>query len=516
MLDEMHGPPWVADTLRSQPTDNEPIAISPDDSRYDSLLDGYNHRFRAQPSSILVARNTEQVLRAVQDAVDSGRRIVARSGGHSFEDLASSADIELLLDLSQMAAVDFDSAAGAFVIEPGAKLGDVYRTLFTRWGVTIPGGSCMAVSAGGHVAGGGYGHLSRRYGLVADHLYALEIVVVDAAGQAQVVVATREPDDPHRDLWWAHTGGGGGNFGVVTRYWLRSPNVDSRDPAQLLPQAPSSSLRRTVAWSWETVSEAHFTKLMTQYCQWYEANSAPDSKFAPLWSVLHLGHRSGPEFWLTAVIDASVPNARALLDEHVDGATAGLPAIPVLDTVQDIGWLTQLGWPPDEVYGRYKHKAGDLRSRYDDRQLAAIWRHLSSSDYTNPAAFFALNGYGCQVNAVASADCAIAQRDSILTAVYSTGRWESAAEDETHLGWVREFYRDVYAGAGGVPVPNAVSDGSYINYADVDLADPTLNTSGLAWHDLFYKDNYPRLQAVKSRYDPTNVFHHALSVQLPG
>ncbi len=60
-----------------------------------------------------------------------------------------------------------------------------------------------------------------------------------------------------------------------------------------------------------------------------------------------------------------------------------------------------------------------------------------------------------------------------------------------------------------------MSNGSYINYPDVDLADPALNTSGVPWYELYYRDNYPRLQRIKARWDPRNVFHHALSIQPP-
>jgi aclacinomycin oxidase len=66
-----------------------------------------------------------------------------------------------------------------------------------------------------------------------------------------------------------------------------------------------------------------------------------------------------------------------------------------------------------------------------------------------------------------------------------------------------------------VPVPNEYNDGSYINYPDADLADPAWNTSGVPWTTLYYKENYPRLQQVKKRYDPRNTFHHRLSIELP-
>jgi aclacinomycin oxidase len=85
-------------------------------------------------------------------------------------------------------------------------------------------------------------------------------------------------------------------------------------------------------------------------------------------------------------------------------------------------------------------------------------------------------------------------------------------DDARNLAWVRAFYRDLFADTGGVPVPGGVSDGAFINHPDVDLADPEWNTSGVPWHTLYYKDNYPRLQRIKARWDPRNVFHHALSI----
>ena len=69
------------------------------------------------------------------------------------------------------------------------------------------------------------------------------------------------------------------------------------------------------------------------------------------------------------------------------------------------------------------------------------------------------------------------------------------------------------AGTGGVPAPGERTDGALINHPDADLADPALNTSGVPWSTLYYKENYPRLQRVKAEWDPRDVFHHALSIR---
>jgi aclacinomycin oxidase len=93
--------------------------------------------------------------------------------------------------------------------------------------------------------------------------------------------------------------------------------------------------------------------------------------------------------------------------------------------------------------------------------------------------------------------------------------WADPTQDDEHIAWVRAFYSDLYAESGGVPAPNDATDGSYINYPDIDLADPALNTSGTPWYTLYFGDNYPRLQHIKQCYDPGDVFRHPLSVRLP-
>jgi FAD binding domain/Berberine and berberine like len=497
-----------------------PVTVAADDPRYENLVEGYNHRFVGKPDYIRMVSTTAQVVDAVSEAVADGKRIAVRSGGHCFEDFTSSPEIQVLIDLSHLNKVYYDERYRAFAVEGGAKLGEVYRTLYDGWGVTIPAGTGFDVGVGGHITGGGYGHLSRRDGLVVDHLYAVEVVVVDESGKARVVVGTREPDDPNHDLWWAHTGGGGGNFGVVTRFWLRSPDVDSDDPSDLLPKAPATMRRRDVMWPWESMTEESFTRLLRNYCTWFEQNSAPDSPYASLWTNLIVTHRSATMFGLTTVIDDGVPDAERLLDAQLAAISEGVGVDPVMNTEQVGAWMSK--WMvsytfPNDPNARYKNKAAYLRKGLTERQLAVLYRYLSGddSDYVNPMACLLLTAFGGKVNSVAPDATAIPQRDSILKAMYSTGFWLTPDEDETHIAWVREYYREIYAETGGVPVPDETSDGSYISYPDVDLADPEWNTSGVPWHTLYYKENYPRLQEVKRRYDPRDIFRHALSIGLP-
>jgi aclacinomycin oxidase len=494
-------------------------SIKPGDPRYDSMLRGDNFRFVGQPDEVRVVSSSDQVAAAVTDAMRSGRQIAVRSGGHCFENFTADPSIKLLLDLSPLDSVSFDAQRGAFAVEPGATLGRVYSTLYKNWGVTIPAGGCPEVGAGGHFAGGGYGPLSRRYGSVVDHLYGVEVVVAGADGKARTVVATRESNDPNNDLWWAHTGGGGGNFGVVTKYWLRSAGATGNNPSKLLPPAPAEMLGWLVDWVWdEHMTEEAFSTLVRNFGTWHERNSAPGAPENAIYAVFLLPNKASGSVQVVVQMDAGVPNAQGMLTDFITAVNAGSGLTPAVSTGVTMPWLHMTTWAGDGEGGdkttrRYKLKAGYLRRSYADAQLATIYNYVSNAAF--PSSGMLLVGYGGQVRAIAPGATANAQRDVVMKAVFQT-YWADESDDSANLAFIRAFYRDVYAETGGVPVPNDVSDGSYINYPDNDLADPAWNTSGVPSSTLYYKDNYPRLQQVKAHWDPRNVFHHALSIELPG
>ena len=503
----------------------DPAVIKPGDIRYDSMLRGDNFRFVGRPDEVRVVTSTEDVVRAVSDAVRAGKRVAVRSGGHCFEDFTADPGIKVLLDMSQMNAVGYDPVLKAFSIQPGARLGEVYTTLFKGWAVTLPAGGCPDVGAGGHFTGGGYGPLSRRYGSVVDHLYAVEVVVVGADGThgadgaVRAVVATREPDDPHRDLWWAHTGGGGGNFGVVTRFWFRSPGAVGDDPAKLLPPVPGEMLFWLVEWPFDAgMTKDAFSTILRNFGVWHEQNSAPGAPGNGLYAILEIGNRQTGRLLMAIQADAGLPDIGTMVQDFVKTVNAGSGVTPTVDQGGVLPWLHMVTWPGDGEGGdklnrRYKTKAAYLKKSYTDDQLAAVYAGLT--DPKAPAGTgMLLIGYGGQVQAVAPDATALAQRDVVMKAVFSA-TWLLEQDDATNVEWVREFYRDIYATTGGVPVPNAVNDGSYINYPDSDFADPAWNTSGVPWSSLYYQGNYPRLQQVKAKWDPRNVFRHALSIELP-
>jgi hypothetical protein len=489
------------------------VTIGPDDPRYADLAVRHrNDRHIQRPRCFHVVRDTEETVAAVTDAVRRGLRVAVRSGGHSLENSVGEDPESVVIDMSEMNRVRFDPLRGAFMVESGAELGSLQRTLYLNWGVTAPVGYCPTVCAGGHVMGGGYGALSRAHGSVVDHLEAVEVVVVDAVGRAHAVVAAR--GGPHEDLWWAHTGGGGGNFGVVTRYWLRSPDRGGDDPTMLLPRPPASLRGGTALWSWDDLTPDSFHRLMNNHAEWHEKHSGPDSPFTTLSSTLMVSGRTARRNPADVLVHAQVDGSRAMLDSYLNAVSASVGGRR--RTAEPVPWLSAavpLDTPRNGAeYDRYKGKAGYLRRGFRPAQVDTVYRHLSAGPPTVDLARLWLVSYGGRVNAVDPTATALVQRDSILKAAY-TATWSRPEDDAANLAWIRRFYRDVYAETGGVPVPDDVNDGSYINYPDTDLADPDWNTSGVPWHHLYYKENYPRLQRVKRDWDPLDTFRHTLSVR---
>ncbi|HEV7241729.1 MAG TPA: FAD-binding protein [Thermoanaerobaculia bacterium] len=471
------------------------------DPRYSTLVRGFNLRWVGHPSYIQVCGDTKQVVRTVQDAVDRGLRITVRSGGHCYENFAVGNDGGVIVDMAPMNRVYYDDARGAYCIEAGATLWNVYWNLYKEYGRAIPGGSCYSVGAGGHITGGGYGLLSRKHGLVIDWLTAVEIVHVDEAHRAAARIVDAHGSESERDLLWANQGGGGGNFGIVTRFWFDS-----------LPEAPPSAWIVNLAWNWDGMDQHQFTALVERYGQFFAENSQPGSAYEGLFALFHLTHKAASQIVLTAQYVGNEPRR---LNEFVDfmhgdprvtRAVAQTHAIgrhyfPLNTTeIRELPWLyaTQT-FDGSGANQRGKYKSAYMIKPFPQSQIDVMWKYLTDG-FTNAQALLQVDSYGCEINRVASDATAIPQRSSILKPQYQT-YWTTEAETEENLRWINDFYVAMYGDAG--PRPDGTMDGCYVNYPDCDLKD---------WQFLYYLGNYPRLRKAKREWDPHDVFHHAQSI----
>jgi len=195
------------------------ITVTQQDPRYQTLKKSRNLRMPASDadfaSRIELCETASDTAEALQRIVSAGLRPTVRCGGHCYEDFVVNNPGGAILDFSLLQESPSGEDGARYRINPGKQLGDIYLDLYKRYGVTIPAGTCYSVGAGGHISGGGYGVLSRLHGLTTDWVSAVDILTVDANGK----VIQRRVDKQHDpDLFRACRGAGGGNFGVATAF----------------------------------------------------------------------------------------------------------------------------------------------------------------------------------------------------------------------------------------------------------------------------------------------------------
>jgi FAD binding domain/Berberine and berberine like len=202
-----------------------PYFINGDPALTQSL--GWLDAWQSHPSVYAVAaQTTSDVVEAVNFARENRLRLVVKGGGHSYLGNSNAPD-SLLIWTKHMHSIQvqeqfiptgcesIQAAQPAVIVEAGAIWGQVYNEVTTKNGRYVQGGGCITVGVGGLIQGGGFGSFSKYYGLAAAALLEAEVVLAD--GSVQIVNACKNPD-----LFWALKGGGGGSFGVVTKFVLRT------------------------------------------------------------------------------------------------------------------------------------------------------------------------------------------------------------------------------------------------------------------------------------------------------
>jgi FAD binding domain/Berberine and berberine like len=500
------------------------LIVLPGDGRYQTLSQGFNQRFTSDPRYIQLITSDDSAVSAVCDALQRNLRPTVRGGGHCYEDFVENTG-GAILDMSTMKGV-YDTkdkyGKAAYCVESGATIWDMYTQLFRRFGVTAPGGSCYSVGAGGHICGGGYGVLNRRDGLIVDYLVQVDVVTVQD-GNVQVTSAHR--DDPQGSdtshLFWAHTGGGGGNFGVVMRYYF----------TEALPTPPARVWLSSIAWPWADLLEKpqDFTRLLRNFGEFMAAHSGPDEQvYQDLFTLLKLTHKTNgnvvlSSHWMrddTGPLDEFLAAMQAGLSTsaiNLTDAGAGVEFLPTSERRRQMPWFQEtMTVNGSGANQRGKYKSAYHRKPFSDHHIEAVWTWLTRDDpgVDLSQTLLQVDAYGCRGNAVAPTATAVPQRDSIMKLQYQT-YWTVPAQDQGHLDFLRGFYQDVYAETGGFPEISDAghdldTDGAYVNYPDVDLG---VNTDPAPlFPRLYYKENYERLQLAKRVWDPQNHFHHSQSI----
>jgi FAD/FMN-containing dehydrogenase len=427
--------------------------IVPGEVGYDEARTVFSGGIDRYPAAVVRVGDTADVSRVVSFARESGLELAVKSGGHSGAGHGTT-DGGTLLDLSGMKNLEIDVEGRTAWAETGLTAGE-YTAAVGAHGLATGFGDTGSVGIGGITLGGGVGFLVRKHGLTIDDLLAAEVVTADGE-------LVRADAETHSGLFWAIRGGGG-NFGVATRFKFRLHEVDTIVGGMLLlPATPD------VIASFAAEAEAAPEELSTIA----NVMAAPPMPFLP------------PEVHGELVVMAMMVYA----GEVDEGERAVAPfralAKPLADMVRPMRYPEMY---PAEV-GDYHPTAVGRTMFLDavDRDVAqTIVEYLRSSDA--PMRVAQLRVLGGAMARVPADATAFAHRSSRVMA--SLAAFYEGPEDRARReAWVTNFAAALSQG----------DDGAYVNFLG-DEGEERVRAAypGKTWE---------RLVEIKGRYDPTNLF----------
>jgi FAD/FMN-containing dehydrogenase len=426
--------------------------IEPGDGDYEEAKTVFYGGEDRHPAAIARVAHSDDVARVVTFARESGVDLAVRSGGHSVA-RHSLVDGGIVLDLRDMKGIEIDAEERTAWAETGLTAGE-YTTATGSHGLATGFGDTASVGIGGITLGGGIGYLVRKYGLTIDDMLSAEIVTAD--GSLLQVDA-----ESHPDLFWA-IGGGGGNFGVATRFRFRLHEVERVYGGMLfMPASPDA----IVALVEETVTAPDELSAMVNVMK------APPMPFIP--DEFH----GRPVVMVLLAHCGDVEEGQEIADRLRKFAT------PLSDMARPMTYVEI--YPPEE---EGFHPVAASRTMFTEgigRDAAAsILEHLeASSAFMAVAHLRALGGAIARVPADATA---YAHRDRTLLANVAA-LYERPEQKEEHGHWVAELSADI----GGAP-------GAYAGFLGEDGAERI--------REAYPGPTWDRLVEVKRRYDPDNVF----------
>ncbi len=428
--------------------------IGPDDADYDQVRTVVSGEIDLRPAAIVRVADADDVGRVIGFARETGLELAVRSGGHSGAGHGST-EGGIVIDLRDMRGLEIDPDAGTAWAETGLTAGEL-TTAAAAHGLAVGFGDTGSVGIGGITLGGGVGYLVRRHGLTIDSLLAAEVVTAD--GRLLHTDARTEPD-----LFWAIRGGGG-NFGVATRFRFRLHRLPGIVGGILVLPATAEVVAGFIAAA-EAAPEELSTIANVMNCP-------------PLPFVAEEHHGRLVVLGMLAYAGEADPGARAI-------APFRALATPLADMVRPMPYPEM--FPPEDESYRPTAVAETMFIDAVDRDVAGlIVDRLEASDASmRVAQLRVLGGAMARVPADATAFAHRASRIMVNLAAFYQGPDDRAGRRE----WVRDFAAALRQSDGG----------AYVNF---------LGDEGQARvRDAYPAPTWQRLAAIKARYDPANLFH---------
>jgi FAD/FMN-containing dehydrogenase len=432
-------------------------AIRPSDEAYDAARLVYNAMIDRYPRLVVQCADAADVIHCVNFARDEGLAPAVRCGSHSVPGFGT-CDGGLVIDLSGMKGIRVDPVRRVARVDGGCTWRDFDHATHV-FGLATPGGIISSTGVGGLTLGGGFGHLSRRYGLSCDNLISADVVTAD--GRILTASATE-----NEDLFWAIRGGGG-NFGVVTSFEFRLHPVRTVYAGPVL--YPLEKAAEVLRFFGAFMADA--PRELSAFFAYVIVPPAP-----PFPEQLYMKTMCGIVYVYSGDLERGERITHPLREFGPPAFALGHPApYPAVQSMFD-------GLLP---HGLYQYWKADF---VDDLTEQAIAEHVRYGPRI-PTVHSAVHIYPLDgaVHDVSADQTAFAYRDVKFTHILAAVSPEPAPMPQ-YREWVRSYWSALHPYSAG---------GAYVNFLG-DEGDERIASS--------YRGNYPRLAAIKAKYDPDNLF----------
>jgi FAD/FMN-containing dehydrogenase len=433
--------------------------LVPSDAGYDDARKIWNGMIDKRPAIIARCAGTQDAVRTVNFARENGLLLAVRGAGHHIAG-NSLCDGGIVADLSQMKVVTVDPAARRATVEGGATLGDLDAATQAH-GLATPVGINSTTGIAGLTLGGGFGWLSRKFGMTVDNLESAEVVTA----KGEVVRASA---NEHADLFWALRGGSG-NFGVVTHFEFRLHPVgpDLLSGLIVYPFAQAKSVLQQY--------RDFVAKASEELSVWTVLRKAPPLPFLP--AELH-----GKEVVILALLYAGDPKKGEALISPL--RKLGTPVGEHVGVQPYAAW--QKAFDPLLTPGARNYWKSHNFTTLADGLFDVVVEYVKTLPSPQCEIFF--GSIGGATKRLAPDATAYAHRDAEYV-MNVHGRWEDAGDDQRCMKWSRDYFQ------ASAPFASA---GAYVNFLTEDEGDRVRSA---------YGPNYDRLARLKRQYDPDNLFH---------
>jgi FAD/FMN-containing dehydrogenase len=432
--------------------------ILPDDSNFDEARRVWNATIDRRPAAILQCASAADVPHAIRFARRNELQLSVRGAGHN---IAGNAVCEggLMIDFSRMKTVRIDAGERRAYVEPGATLAD-FDEEAQKHALATPVGINSTTGIAGLTLGGGFGWLTRRYGMTVDNLLGAQVVTADGE-------LTRASEKENSDLFWALRGGGG-NFGVVTQFEFALHPVGPDVLAGLIV-FPMSDAERVLQQYRDFVARAP-----DEMSVWVVMREAPPLPFLP--AEVH----GRPALVLAMCFTGKPADGEKLVAEL---RRFGKPWGEHVGPAPYVQW--QKAFDPLLASGARNYWKSHNLAKLPDALMTTLIEQAGR--LAGPQCEVFVAHLGGAANRVAPDAMAYGHRDAEFV-MNVHARWDDPAQDDSCIRWARGVFDAVRPFATG---------GAYVNFMTED-EDERVATA--------YGPNHARLAQLKARYDPQNVF----------